>query len=153
MKTHDEFEKALLLSRESVSIVCNWLDDIGFNAKILPSTIAPSYEERHKHIDMGDIEINQRVEVKHLPNVQFNSIADFPFKNAIVDEKYKLDKYKPATLYGYVCVNKDMTGAILIPTKTKKYWFNEIKFDKKENMKRTFTVCPVEHVKYINFNI
>ena len=151
MKTHEQFVKALKLSRESVWTVGEWLTQMGYNARILPSTISPNHEERHDHVDMGDIEITQRIEVKH-STLEFNSLKSFPYDRVIIDETYKIQKYKLTTLYGYVLLNKDKSGALLISANTKEHWFTKAMFDKLENEDRRFTCCPTKHVKYIEFN-
>lgn len=146
VKEYTKFIDALSESRSCAWLAAEWLMGIGYDVKILPGTTTPNEEERFQHVDLGDIEIAQRIEVKYWPDIDFSSLGDVPYDNIIVDEAYKIDKFNIATLYGYLILNASKTACLLISARTKEHWFRKEVFDRKENSKRTFMFCPKEKV-------
>lgn len=148
-KTHSQFAAALHDSHDIVWAVAEFLTEKGNTVKILPGTLAPSKEENKDHVDLGDIEIIRRIEVKRRPGIDFDSVASFPYPTVIVDEEYKINKFHPKTLYGYAVVNKSKTGMLWIPASTRKRWTSEVKPDDSEDRECTFVVCPKELTIYV----
>ena len=146
VKPQAEFRQNLKKSQEYVAVVNNWLRGYGFNSNILPYTVCKDVSERWEHTDSGDIEIRQRVEVKHRPKMDFKSLDDLPYPSIIIDEAYKIDKHNINTLYAYFIVNSSKTRAMVILPRTKKHWFKKKWTDVAEKIEREFYFCPKEHL-------
>lgn len=110
---------------------------------IKPTLEAPSTELRHEYIDSGDIEIRQRVEVKHR-SIGFTCAKDYPFPTIIVDEVHKVDRIPKGQLWGYVIVNEAGTHVCCLRANTQGRWTIQRKHDKKQGAERAFYVCPVK---------
>lgn len=150
-KTHEQFVSALETSRDAVWFVAESLHAQGWNVRILPATVAKKGESRAKHMDQGDLEIIKRLEVKHRPDMDFNSLEEFKFDSVIVDEPYKIEKYAEGTLFGYIVLNKNKTGGMFIHPNTRKHWVIEPRFDSKEGKDKDFMLCPKKFAKFITF--
>ena len=142
MKTHAQFIQELQASQTYVNAVASWMAMNHCDVVIKPTLIAPSTEVRHEYIDSGDIEIRQRVEVKHI-SIGFTCAEDFPFSTIIVDEVHKVDRIPRGQLWGYVIVNEAGTHVCCLRADTKGRWTIERRHDKKEGAERAFYVCPV----------
>ena len=142
VKEYTKFIDALSESRNCAWLAAEWLTGNGYDIKILPGTTTPNEAERFSHVDHGDLEIIQRIEVKYWPDIDFESLASVPYKDIIVDEAYKIDKFKPASLYGYIIINASKSGCLLISARTREFWFKKEVFDKKEGSRREFVFCP-----------
>ena len=147
-KEYSTFIESLEESRACAWFVAEWLLGGGFDVKILPSSTTPNEEERFSHVDHGDLEITQRIEVKHWPEVDFDSMENVPYDHVIVDEAYKLEKYRNATLYGYIILNASKTGCMLISARDRAGWFKKEVYDRKEKANRTFMFCPKNLIRY-----
>lgn len=120
-KPYDSFIKSLDESRRAAWDVAEWLTGKGMNIKILPATTTESEADRFNHVDTGDLEIIQRIEVKVWPKIDFTSPESVPYKDVIVDEAYKIQKYAPGTLYGYFILNESKTMCMWISSATRKF--------------------------------
>ena len=105
MKSDAEFLAALEESQKYVQLTANWLHTLGCNVMVKPYTICKSFDDRHQHVDSGDIQIAQNVEVKH-QSFDFTNARDFPHKDPIVDEKFKIDRIPRRQLWGYVLLKQ-----------------------------------------------
>jgi hypothetical protein len=142
MKTQAQFIQALQESQTYVNAVASWMAMHDCDVVIKPTLIAPSTEVRHEYIDSGDIEIRQRVEVKHI-SIGFTCAEDFPYPTIIVDEVHKVDRIPRGQLWGYVIVNEAGTHVCCLRADTKGRWTIQRRHDKKEGAERAFYVCPV----------
>jgi hypothetical protein len=143
VKEYDEFISLLNGSRLVVFRAAAWLHKLGFaGVRILPASTTPDEASRFAHTDLGDIEITQRIEVKHWPDIDFHSLAEVPYAEVIVDEVYKLPKHLRKTHYGYLIVNKSETACLFIGSKTMDQWHERELFDKREGAPRKFMLCP-----------
>lgn len=141
VKPREEFLGLLNVAQQNAQIVAEVLASRGYHVRILPHSISPNVEERWKHTDEGDLEITQRVELKHWPNIDFKSLDEVPYDNVIVDEAYKIDKEHRTTLYAYLILNASVTGYLLIPIWTRRYWFKKELHDGREDSERTYYMC------------
>lgn len=146
VKGQKTFKNLLENSEKIVTAFAEVLQNSGYNVRVLPKTLSPSVEERWEHVDDGDIEIIQRIEVKHWPNINFTSVEDIPYKEIIVDEKYKIDKKHNSSLYMYVIVNALCTHCILIPQHTRKHWKVKNKIDGREGRRASFYMIDKKYV-------
>jgi hypothetical protein len=143
MKTHNEFVTALNESLCSVSLIASYLAKQGCQVLIKPTLVTPDKASRHQFVDDGDLEIRQRIEVKHRA-VDFTSVDDYPYSSIIVDEDFKINRIPKGQLWGYVVVNRDATHVCFIKGDTRKQWSVEEKYDHKERENRKFYTCPKE---------
>ena len=143
MKTDLEFASELDKSSKYVSIVASWMAKENCDVVIKPVVFRPDFESRNAFADSGDIEIRQRVEVKHRM-LSFTSCEDYPYATVIVDEQYKIDRIPKGKLWGYVIVDNDCSHACCIKPSTFDSWITKEMFDKKDRQNRTFYVCPKE---------
>lgn len=141
MKTDDEFKDALAKSHESVALVLTFLLGKGGHVEVKPSTVRPDFESRMEYMDDGDIEIRQRIEVKHKKSLDFTCWKDYPYDTVIVDEQYKVDKLKPLDLWGYVMLNKASTHVVVAFGNTMNLWGLLKVWDKPDKQYRTYYVC------------
>lgn len=141
MKTDREFKEALAESSAAVHVVASWLHAKKCDVLIRPTLVRPSFEERNDFADEGDIEIRQRIEVKHR-KLTFTSVNDYPYEDVIVDESFKVDRILKGTLWGYAIINQSMTHACLILQHTRPAWTLQTMYDKADRQQRTFYVCP-----------
>lgn len=148
VKPRDEFVDLMRTARETAYLLAAALTTKGYNIRILPNSISPNEKDRWNHTDHGDLEIIQRIEVKHWPDIDFKSVEDITYKNIIVDEAYKIEAKHQSSLFAYMILNASVTGYILIPVWTKRQWFKEEKFDKREGRMRLYYFCPKSHLTY-----
>ena len=144
MKTDQEFISALNDSEKSVSKVASWLSKGGADVMIKPTVIRPNVESRKEYLDNGDIEIRQRIEIKHR-NLNFTNVSDYPFDTVIVDEVHKFDRIIKAQLWGYVILNKMQTHCCVIKLTTHSEWKKKSRYDKKDKQSCEYYFCPREH--------
>jgi len=130
-ETHVKFLKNLDKSQTAVAFVARVLDKSGWydDVRILSYRKAPTRNQWQQYSDQGDIQVAymgdvMRVEVKE-NSAHFTGRKDYPFKNIIVDENYKIEKPDSLPLIGYYIANKQHTCIIEIPVSTKEYWFNK----------------------------
>jgi hypothetical protein len=142
VKPTDEFRGLMANAREVAFVVATELGKRGHRVRVVPNTVSPNVEERWSHTDEGDLEITQRVEVKHWPKIDFKSRDEVPYTDIIVDEAYKIDKKHQTPFYAYIIVNASMTGGLLIPIWSKAFWFKSTRHDRREGQSREFYLCP-----------
>jgi hypothetical protein len=147
MKSDEHFISALQGSSKFVSAVASWLAKYDCDVMIRPTLVRPSFELRNDYADAGDIEIRQRVEVKHR-SIKFTSATDYPYETVIVDEKFKIDRISRGRLWGYVIVNSECTHACIVKPETWGYWTVQSMYDRKDKQDRDFYVCPKEHCRF-----
>jgi hypothetical protein len=151
MKPDAVFYGGLEKSREVAEQVCCWLRGKGYVVSHPEQRTTPSREDRWKYTDDGDLEITltKRLEVKHWPSIDFQTLADVPYEEIIVDEKYKIDKEHERRLEAYITVNKSRTAAIVISADTRHWWKVKNLYDGAEGEHRDFYLCPKRHCSVI----
>lgn len=141
MKSDACFVGALEQSKSCVAAVAAWMAKHNCDVLIRPTVVRPDFESRNDYADHGDIEIRQRVEVKHR-SIDFTSVDDYPYPTVIVDEKYKVDRIPRSKLWGYLIVNRQGTHVCCVKPDTQAQWLVESKHDNKDGQRREFYVCP-----------
>jgi len=96
--------------------------------------------------DSGDLEIMQRVEVKHRPRLTFTCKEDFPFRTLIVDVCHAYDRARPKP-YAYIILNREMTVAFVVYCSTFKHWVRVRKLDTAKHREREFYEVPLDFVR------
>jgi len=152
---HVGFLKRLDSSRPAVFKVAEWLHRRGFTVKVPSTMYAPDATEHTKYVDDGDILIKKptdenwlRVEVKQI-NTDFDCRDNWPFPVVLVSNKKSVDRAMPVPV-SYVIVNKLMTHAGIIYTKTKEKWSEKNILAKNTNNIETFYVCDPSIVKFLD---
>jgi hypothetical protein len=146
-KIHKDIMTRIDQSEAGVELVCEWLNQKGFESVVLPSTRCSGWVDRMEHVDDGDIKSSIggrsfRVEVK-CRGLAFESVDTFPYETVIVDEKYKIDRSDHIyPLYGYAILNKGKTGFLAIKSNTRQFWIEELRHDRNMGEVRTFISCP-----------
>lgn len=143
MKNDNDFVEALNASSKYVAAVASWMMSKNCDVMIRPTLIRPSFEARNEFADSGDIEIRQRIEVKHR-DLDFTCASDYPFATVIVDEQFKIDRIPKGRLWGYMVVNRNCTHVCCIRPDAKSKWILSTRFDKKDGQDRKFYECPKE---------
>lgn len=149
VKPTEEFTQLLRNARDVSFIVADNLTRRGHRVRILPSSWSNTIGQPGQYVDDGDLEITQRVEVKHWPHIDFQSREQVPYPNIIVDEVYKIEKRHEVPLYAYIIVNASMTGYLLIPIWTQQSWFKQARHDRREGHHREFYFCPRELTHFL----
>lgn len=143
MKTDVQFLESLRGSQVFVSAVASWMARHGCDVMIRPLVERPEFGLRNEFADSGDLEIRQRVEVKHR-DLDFTSVEDYPYGSVIVDERYKVERIPRGRLWGYVIMSRGGTHVCCVRSDTRSQWLVESMYDKKDKQRREFYVCPKE---------
>ena len=156
VKPRDEFVGLLAAAADNAEMVAMILRQRGFSVRVLPHSVSPNVQERWKHVDEGDLEINsngtvERIELKHWPSVNFHSLESVPYQNVIVDEAYKIEKDHRYLLHAYFILNASRTGCLVIPASTRPHWFKKSAVDGRENDGRLYYFCPKQFLSYEKF--
>jgi len=139
------FVADLRASERAVERVARWLRERGYPVILRPTDIRPSAEQRAGYTDEGDLAILQTVEIKHR-QFSFSTRESYPFPTAIVDNCAYFDKKRPRPCM-YLLVNKEMTGALIVPVRdTLQHWRRERFFA--NGREKDIYVCPVEFTSY-----
>lgn len=145
---HKKFLTHLDDSQSAVWLVAEWLNNRGYDVTINATKKAPSHDDWKNYADNGDLEIKQRIEVKHL-SAEFTCMDDWPFGNKfIVCAKHAFDRAKPKP-YAYIILNNKKTHMALVMGATSNSWFSEIRKDSRYNqVDQEFYFCPINEVKF-----
>lgn len=133
-------------SQRAVMVAARWLLDKGYSVTVKPLRIRPTVEQMSEYSDDGDLEINERIEVKGR-KIDFTSKEDFPYPSIIVDVAHSWDNAKPKPAM-YILFNKSMTHIALVRRGTSSKWSKVTKMDRFKNRERTFYECPIELVEF-----
>lgn len=108
-----KFHKHLDASHDAVWNAARWLQSIGRQVVIMPSSKTPTHAEWKQHADTGDLYIQQRIEVKRRSK-HFSGPIDWPHGDTFfVCAKHSWDRAKPKP-HAYMIFNKDMTHVAIV---------------------------------------
>jgi len=141
-KNDSSFVEDLQNSQQYVWQAAKWLSDSGYNVTIRPVEIRPDVSQMREYSDCGDLEIIQRIEVKHR-TLDFTCKDDYPFDTVIVDVAHTYDKARPKP-FAYIIFNKQATHCLIVENKSRKQWIKRTTLDKVKKRERTFYECPIE---------
>lgn len=147
-RDHQRFLKHLDESFNGVMSAARWLNRLGYTTVMPPSTSSEKYADRMKHVDGGDLFIQQRIEVKTL-GVSFTSASDWPFgAKFIVCAKHSYDNATPKP-FAYLIQSADMKCIASVPASTASEWYVETRTDTRyEDYTQEFYLCPLKLVKF-----
>lgn len=111
--------KEMFKSEDLAPDVAAWLEKVGCNA-----WLAPPMTFIGQGGDGRDILIMQTVKVRHRQE-EFVDAESYPGVTVPVEKKEVFDSSNPATIWGYVIVNRAGTHICVIKTDTRKKWMKE----------------------------
>lgn len=147
-KTDPTFVDDLRRSQRWPVVIAHWFQKRGFDVIIRGQRIRPSADERFAFADGGDLHVLQRIEVKHRPDIDFDSVESFPYDEIIVDVAHSWDKARPKP-FAYFIVNASGTGAFIVYGRFEREWRRGRCFDNHAGREREFLYCPMRLVKYV----
>lgn len=111
-----DFESRFRASRNAEMVVALYLLNLGHTVHLPKRQLRPTFAERDKYSDHGDIYASgKRVEVKHIRH-DFE-FQEWPFESAAICAKRSYDAADPKPDYYYL-VNASMTVAALVDVQT-----------------------------------
>lgn len=147
-RTDPTFVQDLMDSQAAVDVVATYLRGRGYDVNVPELVVRPDASQRAQYSDGGDIQITQRVEVKHRKMLDFTSAASFPYPTIIVDVKHSYDRAAPKP-YAYLILNRSMTTAFKVYGRTRPQWIVTRKLDRHAGREREFYECPIKLVETI----
>ena len=135
-------------SHDAVWKVAKLLNHRGYPVKVPVTTKAKTVDEWKKHVDDGDLFIEQRIEVKQLSR-EFKNHSDWPFKNEfIVCSANSFDRAQPKP-FAYIILSACGGHAAAVFCSTRNDWYAEMRSDnRREGVKQRFYFCPMELVQF-----
>jgi len=149
VKTDSEFLSALFDSQTAVTSVASYLQRHGAQISVPEIVARPNFAQRFDYQDQGDIQLNQRIEVKQ-KLIDFTCAADYPYPTIMVDAAYKVDAMPWGHLHSYFVVNKSCTHAAYLHGSTRPQWRTEEVYDRKERERRTYYVAPIDLARFFD---
>ena len=131
-------------SRKAVEVMAHWLASRGYPVIVRPTFERPDASQWREYADEGDLEIVQRVEVKHR-SFAFTGKSDYPYSTVIVDNARRFDKKRPKP-FAYVILNHAMDAALFVECKTRRHWTCETKHVRGTERVVTVYECPLKYV-------
>ena len=116
------FLRALRNSEDSKWRVAVWLNKKGYPVVLPPFRERPTYEDRKRYADNGDLSVSMRVEIKHRRTDNFTCREDFPFPDFMVCKVRTFEEAWPK-VYAWVHLNPPMTHAAIIFAANQPRWF------------------------------
>lgn len=135
-------------SQTAVMAAAEWLRSMGFPVRINPTFKRPTRAEWQDYADNGDLEIGQRIEVKHRPKILFTGPDDWPHRNFIVCAKHAWDRARPKP-HAFICLSGDFSHAGIVYGRDHKDWAVETKQDSRYvKYEQQFLVAQLSSVKW-----
>jgi len=145
------FTQDLLESDKSVWVVAQNLRLNGYTVTLPPISIRPNTTLIQQYADSGDLLVGTDIiEIKQRPDLDFNSTEEFPYSDIIVDVKHHYDSLKTPPKYYLIC-NSSLKGAIVVSNKTRNFWTESTRWDRKRGRKRTFYLVSLKLCHYWKF--
>jgi len=147
-ENHQRFLQHLDESADGVLTAIKWLNKKGYSVTLPPVTSSEKYADRMKHVDGGDLFIQQRVEVK-VRGIDFTCEADYPFKDGVyVCAQHSFDNAVPKP-YAYILMNRAMTHAAIVMGASQKQWaVKEVQDSRYKDYAQKTYVCPLSAVHF-----
>ena len=147
---NDSFLEALEESKEGVWLIARWLSDQGHHVKVNAVGKAPTVGERYQYTDGGDLEICQRIEVKHI-SASFTCAEDWPYAYMIVCNRATWDASTPKP-HAVIHLNKEGTHAAIVKGSDFHLWQVRKISQKGEPFPHDVLTADVSTVKYVQIN-
>lgn len=127
------FRQAIIDSHDAVWAVARYIHSRGgWEVKIAPLAIRPSFEDRRLHGDNGDIHVRfagveewTRIEVKRR-SFDFTGPEDFPYPTFYLERRNRMGTHGPADTY--FVVSQSLTHAGIIKGATFDSWLGPTTF-------------------------
>jgi hypothetical protein len=134
-------------------IVARALRRNGYSIRLPPIGVRPDPTQLSEFGDDGDLYVDSYlapIEVKQRPDMSFQSIDTFEYKDIIVDvaHHWKDMTQKPLS---YIITNRDVTGGIIVPSSSSSDWKTDNRWDSKRKRRRTFLLCDTNRCGYWDF--
>ena len=143
----ERFWKHLDASQEAVMTVAEWLRGMGFPVRINPTTKLATKQERLNLVDLGDLEIGQRIEVKRR-GVQFTGRQDWPYEDFSICAVHAWDKARPKP-HAFVILSQDMATAGICYGRDAGQWTKAVRPDRRyDNYRQEFYSSPLDLVRW-----
>ncbi|MFW5970495.1 MAG: hypothetical protein ACOCQT_00200 [Desulfovermiculus sp.] len=128
--------------------MARWLHGLGYNVAVNATGRAPRHEDWQDYADSGDLEINQRMEVKRL-SVDFTGRQDWPFGSKfLVCARHSFDRAMPKP-HAYIILNRTGTHAAIVKKETYPQWYVEKRTDSRyQGVEQEFYLAPLECVQF-----
>jgi hypothetical protein len=150
-KIDPNFVKDLLASDLAVWVVARNLRLSGYTISLPAIKIRPDVSQIQEFGDSGDLIIGSNIiEVKQRPDLDFNSLKEFPYDSCIVDVVHHFDGLSVPPTY-YVICNKSLSGAIVVASRTKDRWTISTRWDNKRKRERTFYLAKISDCHFWDF--
>ena len=133
----------------AVWTVAQYLSERGNHVRVNAAGAAPEASQWKDYVDVGDLEICLRVEVKKL-SANFTGLDDWPFRNEfIVCAKHAYDKATPKP-FGFFFLSANNTHAAVVKAATAPSWTVKVRKDSRyEDVEQEFYFCPIQRVSWI----
>jgi hypothetical protein len=147
-KTNEDFERDWKKSVGDVNRFADMQKEKAIDVNVLLPVLRPSYEERMKYTDKGDMIVSMRVEHKCIKPA-FTSRENYPHPTVYIDEPYKVQKKHHIPLLLYVLESSNRTHAAIVYGYTADKWtITEKKWDEKQNSYRTYYQIEKRFVRF-----
>lgn len=149
------FRQAIVESQDAVWAVARYIHSIGdIEVLIAPLTIRPSFAERKRYGDKGDLHIRKigrepwtRVEVK-TRTFSFTGPADYPYPTFYLERRNRMKQHGPA--YAYFIVSQCLTSAAIVYGATFDQWLGPTTFfDRARGHEANCYEVPLALVKFV----
>jgi hypothetical protein len=150
---YDGFRERLFGSRAAMEAVKAWLERNGREVVMPELMVFPEGSDYRGYADNGDLFIvdpiagHMRIEVKHLPEKNFDGPDNWPFKEILISKKGSVDRAK-RSVTAYVTVNAQMTHAAIVLGSTKDSWYVTEKFARNQNQFEVYYASPLKNIIY-----
>lgn len=147
-QNHSKFLQHLDESQTAVWHVAKWLHGLGYKVAVNAISKAPRHEDWQDYADSGDLEINQRMEVKKL-SVDFTGPQDWPFGSKfLVCAKHSFDRATPKP-HAYIILSKSGTHAAIVKKESYQRWYVEQRKDSRyQDVEQEFYLAPLDCVQF-----
>lgn len=116
-----KFHKHLDASQDAVWTAARWLQSIGKQVVVMPTSKTPTHAEWKQHADSGDLYVQQRIEIKRR-GVDFTGPNDWPHGDTFfVCAKHSWDRAKPKP-HAYMIFNNAMTHVAIVLGDSRPKW-------------------------------
>lgn len=150
---HEDFVKALIVSRVATFKVGQSLHSLGFDVRI-PAFYIPKDRNDPGVSDCGDVFISKngqpekRIEVKHRPKLTFTCQQDWPFKDGMFIANVDVIERGLNNLSAFITVNGPMTHIGIVGSDTRRYWSQVDVWCSNTNKTERKFQCPMDHVRF-----
>jgi hypothetical protein len=143
---HARFLGRLDRSTEAVAAVASWLEQQGREVDVPAIRRAPSAKVADEYLDIGDILMICRVEVKQISR-PFTCRSDWPFREYLISNKASVDRAWPNVI-AYVTANPSLSHLAIVASHTRRHWYVTEKRASNTGNVESFYACKLDHVKF-----